>query len=96
MPSSRSTASPDYERIGQFIYGYQRLVGSYGVESAAVLQHGPRELADRVARLQQEHGAILATLHAQGDVADARFAATLREAQAVSLELAAWREQQTG
>jgi hypothetical protein len=93
MPSSRSTASPDYERIGQFIYGYQRLVGSYTVESAAVLQHGPRELADRVARLREEHGAILATLHAQDAVADERFDAALREAKAVGIALATWREQ---
>jgi hypothetical protein len=82
-------ATPDYERVGRFLYGYQRLVAQADLDPKSLAaQHAPADLQLRARRLTDEFDRIV-----QGGVRapDAHLDATLREAAEVSAALAAWR-----
>jgi hypothetical protein len=80
---------PDYERVGRFLYGFQRIVASDDLDRKALAaQHAPPDLLMRAGRLADEFERIV-----QGGLRapDAQLEATLREAAAVHAALAAWR-----
>jgi hypothetical protein len=80
---------PDYERVGRFLYGFQRIVAADDLDRKSLAaQHAPAELLKRAGRLADEFDRIV-----QGGVRapDAQLDATLREAAAVHAALAAWR-----
>jgi hypothetical protein len=82
-------AAPDYERIGRFVYGYQRLVAQADLDPKSLAaQHAPPDLQLRARRLTDEFDRIV-----QGGLRapNAQLEATLREATEVSATLAAWR-----
>jgi hypothetical protein len=82
-------AAPAYERVGRFLYGFQRIVMGEDLDRKALAaQHAPAGLLHRAGRLADEFDRIV-----QGGVhaPDAQLEATLREAAEVSAALAAWR-----
>jgi hypothetical protein len=85
-------AAPDYERVGRFIYGFQRIVAQADLDPKALAaQQAPAELQQRARLLADEFDRIV-----QGGLRapDAQLEATLREAAEVSGALAAWRDGQ--
>ncbi len=87
--AARHDDVPDYERVGRFLYGFQRIVGSDELDRKSLAaQRAPADLLIRVGRLADEFDRIV-----QGGVRapDAQLDATLREAAAVHAALAAWR-----
>jgi hypothetical protein len=84
---------PDYERIGRFLYGYQRIMARAAIDrKTLVAQHAPAELLLRAGRLMDEFERITDRLgqnHAA--VPDAQLDATLREAGEVAAAVDAWR-----
>lgn len=84
---------PAYERIGRFLYGYQRIVAGAGIDKKAlVAQHAPAELLVRAGQLIDEVDRITGRI-AQNPAAvpDAQLDATLREAREVAAAIEAWR-----
>lgn len=85
--------APAYERIGRFLYGYQRIVGAAGIDrKTLVAEHAPAELLLRAGRLMDEFERMTDRLgqnHAA--VPDAQLDATLREAGEVAAAVDAWR-----
>ena len=79
-PSSSTTA--DYHRVGQFIYGFQRLLMQLDQAGPGVRQG----LAGRVAHLTQEQAVIV---QSAGVVPDAQLDAALSELQAITAALKA-------
>lgn len=81
--------APAYERIGRFLYGFQRLVARDQLDRQALAaQQAPAELLYRAGRLADAYDRIV---QAGAQVADAEIDATLREAGAVQAALQAWR-----
>lgn len=79
----------DYERVGRFIYAFQRAgVSVDELKSADIARHAPPELATRAKRLAQKFEFIV---KANASVPDAEIDMTLREAAAVSAAIADWR-----
>lgn len=87
--AARTGDSPDYERVGRFIYAFHRAGGSIDALNGPVLaMHAPPELAARAKLLAQKFDFIV---NANATVTDAEMQATLREATAVSALIAEWR-----
>lgn len=87
--STTANTLPDYERIGRFLYGFQRIVAREALERKTLAaQHAPTELLLRAGRLADEYDHIAKR---GADVPDAEIEATLREAAAVRAALVAWR-----
>jgi hypothetical protein len=87
--AARRDGVPDYERIGRFLYGFQRIVTPDDLDRQALAaQHAPADLLFRAGRLADEFDRIV-----QGGLRapDAQFEATLREAAEVHAALQAWR-----
>jgi hypothetical protein len=84
---------PDYERIGRFLYGYQRIVARAGIDKKALVeQHAPAELRLRAGLLIDEFDRIVDRIgRNQAAVPDVQLDATLREASEVAAALEAWR-----
>jgi hypothetical protein len=81
--------APDYERIGRFLYGYQRLMTQQDLRPEVLAaEHAPSDLRWRAARLAAEHEDIVQ--HA-ASAPQAQLDAVLREAAALQAALAAWR-----
>jgi hypothetical protein len=84
---------PAYERVGRFLYGYQRIVAGAGIDrKTLVAEHAPAKLLLRAGLLLDEFDRIadrLAINHSA--VPDAQLDATLREAGEVAAATAAWR-----
>jgi hypothetical protein len=81
--------APDYERVGRFLYGFQRIVAQADLDRKTLAaQQAPPDLVSRAGRLADEFDRIV-----QGGLRapDAQLEATLREAAEVSAALAAWR-----
>jgi hypothetical protein len=82
-------AAPDYERVGRFLYGYQRLMTLHDLDPKALAaEHAPDDLRMRAARLAAEHEDIVQ--HATS-APQAQLDAVLREAAALQAAHAAWR-----
>jgi hypothetical protein len=82
-------AAPDYERIGRFLYGYQRLITAPDLSPEALAaQHAPDDLRRRAARLAAEYEHIVQD---HFSAPQAQLDAVLREAAALQAALAAWR-----
>ena len=89
-PTRDLYGEPHYELVGKLIYGYQRLLSA--MDDPAHTAPAPPELRAHFARVTTEYDAIV---EEHGDVPDARLDAALREVQAVSAEMAAWKKGQT-
>lgn len=71
----------DYERIGRFIYGFQRICGSVeGLTGAGLPASASPELVARATVLAQRYNLIVKDFAA---ASDEDFASTLEEAAAV-------------
>jgi hypothetical protein len=82
-------AAPDYERIGRFLYGYQRLITAPDLSPEALAaEHAPDDLRRRAARLAAEYEHIVQD---HFSAPQAQLDAVLREAAALQAALAAWR-----
>jgi len=90
-PTTDLYDEPHYERVARLIYGYQRLLSTIDDEARAKTAHAAQELGAHLARVSAEYDAIM---HEHGDVPDARLDAALREVQAVSAEMTAWKQEQ--
>lgn len=87
---SGGDTAPDYDRVGRFIYAFQRAVPRDDIERRTLAgRHAPTPLLLRAGRLADEYDHIL---HAIAAVPDAEIEATLREAAAVGAALKAWRD----
>ena len=86
---SGQQAGNDWERVGRFLYGFQRIVAgdTFDVKTLAA-QHAPDALLRRAGPLAAKYEHIVK--HG-ADVPDAELEATLREAAAVKAMLTAWR-----
>lgn len=89
-PTTDLYGEAHYELVGKLIYGYQRL--SSRLDDQARGAPAPPELRAHFARVTEQYDAIV---QEHGDVPDARLDAALREVQAVSAELTAWKKGQT-
>jgi hypothetical protein len=88
--TARGGTTPDYERVGRFIYGFYRIVSRDDLDRKALAaQHAPDELLLRVGRLADEFDRIVERGAA---VPDLQLDLTLREAEAVHAAVAAWRD----
>lgn len=88
-PAAQHEGAPDYERIGRFIYGLQRMIVSGGIDRKTLAaQHAPDELLYRAGRLEDEFNRIFQN---HQNVPDPEMAAALREAIALKAALQAWR-----
>jgi hypothetical protein len=80
---------PGYERVGRFLYGFQRIMTQEDLDSKALAaQHPPPELLYRAGRLADEFDHIAKN---PAKFPDAQLDATLREAGEVHAALEAWR-----
>jgi hypothetical protein len=94
MAATERDATPDYERIGRFIYGFHRILPRQDLDRKTLAaQHAPAELLLRVGKLADELDHVVSD---GANPPDAELDATLREALAVNAALAAWRETGTG
>jgi hypothetical protein len=85
--------TPDYERVGRFIYGFHRILSLNDLDRKTLAaQHAPAELLLRVGRLADEFDRIVQHSAAMSDL---QLDLTLREAEAVNAALAAWRDSST-
>ena len=83
---------PDYERIGRFIYAFHRAVSVKRLTDPLVARRAPPELARRALELAQRYERIV---QAHAALPDEELRATLREAESVGADLAAWWEAQS-
>lgn len=88
-PVVQHEGAPDYERIGRFIYGLQRIIVSGEIDRKTLAaQHAPDDLLYRAGRLEEEFDRIFQN---HQNVPDPEMAAALREAAALKAALQAWR-----
>jgi hypothetical protein len=81
----------DYERVGRFIYGFQRIAPREDLDiKALAAQHAPNGLLLRAGRLADEFERIVKNFTR---IPDAEIDATLHEAGEVHAALQAWRDQ---
>jgi hypothetical protein len=87
--AAKRDGAPDYERVGRFLYGFQRSISQARLDPESLAaQHAPDELQARARRLGDEFFRIV---ESGVQVPDAALEATLREAAEVNAAVAAWR-----
>lgn len=87
--AAQHDGAPDYERLGRFIYGLQRIIVSGEIDRKTLAaQHAPDQLLYRAGRLEDEFDRIYRN---HQNVPDPEMAAALREAIALKAALQAWR-----
>ena len=85
-------ATPDYERTGRLIYGWQRVMAQGDLDRQALAaQHAPDHLLMRAILLGDEFERIVKDPRNAARVPDAKIDAALREAAALHAALEAWR-----